>query len=175
MIRYIKEINNNYIYMTYTIIWIILIVILLLNLFVFLLWQKIDKLENLIIDLFKKRNNQVNTIYWISWDTLVKKDEIFKNFFELKRKDFWENYWKISLEAKIDIYKKIHNEINFIFKTCEKHPKISVNHFYLYIKDSILEKSDKIWTYFDMYKKIKSKYSFFKWLANLTIIWIFIK
>ena len=160
--------------MEYIIIWVILI-ILTLNIFVFLLSNKIQKLERLIIDLFNKRNNQVTTLYWISWDTLNKKEEIFKTFFELKRKDFWENNWKIELEAKMNIYKKIHNEINFIFSVCEKHPKISVNPFYGYIKDSILEKSSEIWKYYQLYKKIKIKYMFFKTIANITIIWIFIK
>lgn len=150
-------------------------IILIINIFVFLLSNKIQKLEDLIIELFEKRNNQVVTLYWISGDTLNKKEEIFENFFELKRKDFWENNWTIILEAKMDIYKKIHNEINFIFSICEKHPKISVNPFYWYIKDSILEKSSEIWIYYKLYKKIKTKYRFIKTIANFTIIWLFIK
>lgn len=151
------------------------ITIILYNVFIFLLNKKIKLLEIKIIDLFKRRNNQVTTIYWLSKNHLVKKDEIFKTFFELKRKDFSENYYKLSLEDKIDIYKKIHNEINFIFNVCEKHKKISINPNYVYIKESILEKSHEIWEKIMLYKKIKSKYKFLKLFSNITIIWFFIK
>lgn len=158
----------------YIIIFVISLLIIY-NIFVFLLNRKIKKLEFKIIDLFKKRNNQITTIYWLSKNDLIKKDEIFKEFFELKRKDFSENYYNLDLEDKIDIYKKIHNEINFIFNVCEKHKKISVNPNYVYIKETVLDKSSKIWEYMQKYKSIKTKYAFLKKISYFTIIWIFIK
>lgn len=158
-------------YIIISVIWLIIIY----NIFVFLLNKKIKKLEFKIIDLFKKRNNQITTIYWLSKNDLVKKEEIFKEFFELKRKDFSENYYNLDLEDKIDIYKKIHNEINFIFNVCEKHKKISINPNYVYIKESVLEKSSLIWKNMQKYKDIKTKYLFLKKISYFTIIWIFIK
>lgn len=157
------------------IIWIVFLLIILVNLITFFISKKITNLEKIIIDLFKKRNNQVLTIYSISWNTLNKKEEIFKNFFELKRRDFWESYSELNLENRIEIYKKIHNEINFIFEVCEKHPKISVDPFYIYIKESILEKSEEIWIYYNLHKKLKNIFRISKIFANITIIWLFIK
>ena len=153
----------------------IIILIILYNIFVYFLWTKIEFLEENIIDIFKKRNNQVISIYQISKNYINKSDEIFKEFFDLKRKDFWENSFKIWLKDKINTYKKIHNEIDFIFKVCEKNKNLTINSRYLYLKDSILEKSSLIWERMDIYNKIKKEYKIYKRISNITILWIFFK
>ncbi|NVP17633.1 hypothetical protein HUU51_02845 [Candidatus Gracilibacteria bacterium] len=130
-------------------------------------------MENNIIELFKKRNNQVISIYQVSKNYINKSDEIFKEFFELKRKDFGENSFKIGLKDKINTYKKIHNEIDFIFNICEKNKKLTINPRYLYLKDSILEKSSKIGNRIEIYNKIKKEYKLYKKIANFSIIGFF--
>jgi len=152
-----------------------MIIIIFLNFFVYFLWKKLNKLENNIIWLFKRRNNQVISIYQVSKNYITKSKETFEQFFELKRKDFWENSFNIELKDKLNTYKKIHNEINFIFKICEQHKNIYINPKYLYLKDSILDKSDDIWKKLELYNKIKSEFDLYKKISNLTIIWIFIK
>lgn len=154
---------------------ILMIIIIFLNFFVYFLWKKLNKLENNIIWLFKRRNNQVISIYQVSKNYITKSKETFEQFFELKRKDFWENSFNIELKDKLNTYKKIHNEINFIFKICEQHKNIYINPKYLYLKDSILDKSDDIWKKLELYNKIKSEFDLYKKISNLTIIWIFIK
>jgi len=52
----------------------------------------------------------VVSIYQISKNYITKHDEVFKNFFELKRKDFLDNNININFENKLVIYKEIHNE-----------------------------------------------------------------
>lgn len=160
--------------------WIIIIIsiiifIIFYNIFVYFLWSKIDFLEENIIGIFKRRNNQVMSIYQISKNYINKSDEIFKDFFELKRKDFSENSFKTWLKDKINTYKKIHNEIDFIFKVCEKNNNLTLNSRYLYLKDSILDKSSMIWKRMEIYNRIRNEYKLYKKIANFTILWIFFK
>lgn len=169
--KYLFKLDN----MRLIIIVSIIVLIIIFNLFVLILNNKISTLEKNIIWLFKKRNNQVVSIYQVSKSYLIKPEEIFEYFFELKRKDFWENSFNIELKDKLNTYKKIHNEINFIFKICEQHKKIYINSKYLYLKDSILDKSDEIWKKLDLYNKIKKEYNLYKKIANITLIWIFLK
>ena len=159
---------------TIIIIFIILFIIILFNIFVYLLWKKINKLENIIIDLFTKRNNQIISISWITKTTIVKHDEIFESFFKLKRQDYWNSSYNEGFENKLNLYKKIHYEINFIIKVCEKHNNIINNPTYIYFKESILEKSSRIWKKIELYNNIKKKYDFLSKISKLTIIWIFI-
>ncbi len=161
--------------MQFYIIVICLTIIVIFNIFVYILWKKVSKLEYNIIRLFKKRNNQVVSIYQITKWYLSRIDEIYKEFFDLKRKDFWENSFNIWLNDKIITYKKIHNEIDFIFKVCEQNKKIYLNAKYLYFKDSILDKSNEIWNKLEIYNKIKKEYQVYKKISNLTILWLFIK
>lgn len=154
---------------------IFLIIIFSLNIFVYLLWKKINALEENIINIFKKRNNQMVSIYQISKNYITKHDEVFKSFFELKRKDFLDNNIKLNFDNKLVIYKQIHNEINFIFKICEQNKKLILNAKYLYIKDSIFDKSNEIWKNIELNYKIKKEYIKYKKIANITILWLFIK
>lgn len=102
---------------------------------------KLNKLGEKTINLFSKRNNKIISIYNISEKYLTKHKEVFEEFFKLKRKDFSENLYDLNLDEKIITYRNIHNEINFIFKVCEKHNKINKNAIYNYTKEQILDKS----------------------------------
>ncbi|MDD3794239.1 MAG: hypothetical protein PHI37_05470 [Candidatus Gracilibacteria bacterium] len=151
----------------------ILVIILGLNIFVYLLSNKIKILEENIINIFKKRNNQIVSIYQISKKYINKPDEVFKTFFDLKRKDFIDN--NINFDNKLLIYKEIHNEINFIFKICEQNKKLTLDEKYLYIKDSIFDKSNDIGKNIELYYKIKKEFNNYKKLSNITFLGIFIK
>ena len=154
---------------------ILIFLIITLNLFTYVLWIKLDLLEKNIISIFNKRNNQVVSIFQISKLYLTKTDEIFNEFFNLKRKDFWENSFNTSLSNKLNTYKKIHNEIDFIFKVCEKNNKIQLNPIFLYLKDSILDKSNDIWKNLKLFNNIKKEYGLYKKLSKFTILWLLIK
>ena len=156
---------------TIIIIYIVLLLIILFNIFVYILWKKINKLKLIILNLFKEKNNQIITIYWITNNILVKRNEIFEFFFKLKRQDFWENSYNTNYKSKIILYEKIHYEINFIIKACETHKKIVKNPNYNYIKESLLNKSYNISKKIELLKNIEKKYNFF---LKFTIIWIFL-
>lgn len=153
---------------------IVLFLIISFNIFVYILWRKINKLEINIIEIFKKRNNQIITIYWITKNILVRHEDIFETFFILKRKDFWEDSYNIELKDKLSWYKKMHNEVNFIIKVCEKHKEVLDNPRYIYIKESILEKSSEIWNNIEIYENILKKHKLLSKISKITIIWLLI-
>ncbi len=159
---------------SWLIIWLIILIILLLNIFVFFLRKKIEKLENKIILLLKKRNYQIISIYSISKDILNRHNEIFSDFLELKRRDFFENTYNLDLRSKAITNQMLHNEIGFIFKICDKNKRFYKNEVYNYIKDSIIEKSYEIWEYYYVYNNISKKYNILSKISRLTIIWILI-
>jgi hypothetical protein len=69
--------------------------------------------------------------------------------------------------------KLIHHEINFIFKICNKHPELIKEWGFIYLRNLIIKKSNKIWDKIEKYKKaikILNKLIFYK---NITIIWLF--
>lgn len=159
---------------TIILIYIIVFSIIIFNIFVYLLWKKINVLENIILNLFKRKNNQVISIYWISESCLVRRNDVFESFFKLKRQDFWESSYNGNYNSKIILYDKIHYEINFIIKACETHKKITENPNYNYIKDSILEKNYNISKRIKVLKKITKKYNLLSSISKFTIIWIFL-
>ena len=159
---------------TIIIIYWIIFLIILFNTFVFLLWRKINGLENNILEIFKRKNNQIISIYWISKDKLVKTNQIFEWFFKLKRQDFWESSYNSNYNSKILLYEKINYEISFIMKACETHKKIIDNPNYNYIKDSILEKNSNINNNIKKLEIIEKKYKLYSTISKLTIIWIFL-
>lgn len=108
-------------------------------------------------------------IYQTTKNDLVKSKEIFETFFDLKRREFAED----SLENKLVTYSKIHNEINFIFKTCERHRKIQLNPIYIFLRDWIIEKSQEIWKNMKLYEGIKEKHEKYKNIAKFTLVWNF--
>jgi hypothetical protein len=159
--------------MTLIIVAIVIILVIAFNLFVYLLWKKVIKLEKVIIGLHKSKNSQIVWVYQVAKDDLVKWNEIFKEFFELKRRDFWEEGFYTRLGDKLLIYKKIHNEINFIFKICEKHKNIQISPIYIYFKNLIYKKDKEIWEKMSLYEDIIKKYDNYRIISYFTIIGYF--
>jgi hypothetical protein len=110
----------------------------------YLLKIKIEKFEYNILQLFKEKNNQIPSIFEVTKNYLNKHNEIFNELLNLKKIDFSENSFYTKLTDKTNTYKKIHNELNFIFKVCNKHPKLNKNHNFLYIREVIIDKSSEL-------------------------------
>ena len=158
--------------MTYYIILTLLVFYILFIFFLYLLKTKIDKFENEILNNFKSKNNQITSIYEVTNSSLNKHDEIFKEVLHLKKKDFSENSIYTHLIDKSNIYKLIHKELNFIFKVCNKHPKLNKDYKFLYVRDNIINKSLEIGKNLELYKKILKQYNFMIFLKNITIVWL---
>lgn len=157
------------------IIWIILILIISYCSFVVLFRIKLNKLENILKNLFKIRNYKIVSLYYASQNFLNKHNEIFEEYINLKQKDFSENSLNFNFENKLNTYKKIHNELNFIFKICETNWKLKMDEKYNYIKESILDESYKIWEKYDFYKSIIKKYRKHHKISKIFIIWLFMR
>lgn len=160
--------------MIYYIILISIILFILFICFLILLKNKIQKLENKILMKFKEKNNEITSIYECTKPYLNKHKEIFNEILIYKKKDFSENIFYSNLLEKTKTYKLIHNELNFIFRVCNKHPKINKDPKFLLIKDKIIDKSKDIWNNLTLYKNIVNKYNNLLIIKNLSILWIFI-
>jgi len=131
-LNYIKEYDKIFILiiklnMIYYIIISLIVIYFIFIIFIYLLKIKITIFERQIIQIFKEKNNQIPSIYEITKEYLNKHDEIFIEAISLKKKDFLENGFYTKLIEKSNTYKKIHNELNFIFKVCNKNPKLNKN------------------------------------------------
>jgi len=140
--------------------------------FLYLLNLKIDKFETIIIENFKEKNNQIPSIYEVTSKYLTKHDEIFKEILKLRKTEFVENSFYSKLIQKIKTNKLIHNELNFIFRICNKHPKLDINWKFLFIKDNIVEKNSILEKNLKIYKKIVKQYNYMIFIKNITIIWL---
>ena len=69
----------------------ILLFLILFYVYIFLLKQKIESLENKITVLFNKRVSTIPCIYEISKDVFIKHSEIFKNILHLRKLHFSEH------------------------------------------------------------------------------------
>ncbi len=161
--------------MIYYIISLLLFVVIIAYLFfLYLLHIKIEKNEQKIIYKFKEKNNQIPSIYVVTQNYLNKHDDIFKEILKLKKKDFSDNTSYTSFIEKLHNYKLINNELKFIFKVCDKHPKLHKNSKFLFIKDIIIEKSCEIDKDIKQYKTILKQYNKMVHIKNFTIIWLLI-
>lgn len=160
--------------MIYYILYISLTIYCIFILFIYLLKNKIEVLEKEIIQLFKEKNNQIPSIFEITKGNVNKHKEIFNEILSLKKKDFLENSIYSKISEKSNTYKKIHNEFNFIFRICNKNPKLNKIWNFLLLKDIIILKSYNIWQKIELYKKIIIKFNRLILIKNISIIWLII-
>lgn len=159
---------------------IILLLIIILfwawySIFIIFFRLKLNKLEKILETSFKKRNYKIISLFFISEKFLNKHSEIFEEFKNLKKKDFSENVHNFYFENKMDTYKKIHKEINFIFRICENNELLKRDENYNFIKEEILRESNQIWKKYDFYKEIIKKYKFHHKISKFMLIWLFIR
>jgi hypothetical protein len=157
----------------YIIIWIITLTILYWTV-LFLLETKISAFEKDIIDVFKQRNNLIPSIFEVSKDKVVKHEEIFEETLKLRKINFIENNLWVTLWETIRTQSLIHNELNFIFRICNKHNKLLKEGRFIYIRDLIIDKSFDIGTKIELYKKIVKQYNTLINIKQKSIIWILI-
>lgn len=158
--------------MIYYLIWSLILIFVLFLIFIYLLKIKIEELEEKVLTQFKEKNNQIPSIYEVTKKYLNKHDEIFRESIRLRKKDFSENNFYYKLIDKLNTNKLIHNELNFIFRVCNKHPKLNKDWKFLYIRDVIINKSDEISENIELYKSIIKKFNKMIHLKNFTIIWL---
>lgn len=171
----IKVIKFFLIFMEIIIIWIIAFLLLVFNIFLFLLGKKIERLEKKIRLSFSERTNLLPAIYEVSEKYLIKHEEIFKEILQLRKNEFFLNQNNENFETVIENESRIHHELNFIFNVCNKHMKLLRVGKFIYLRGIIIEKSNKIGLLISFYKEIVKKYNFFLQLNNFFIIGLFIQ
>ena len=152
----------------------LLILFILFNIFILIMKYKIDKLEININNLFKERNNLIPATFEISKTYLIKHQNIFNEAIKLKKIIFWENNYGWTFTKIIKTQELIHKEINFIFKVCNKHPKLLIEWNFIYLRELIIDKSYYLWKKIQLYKEIINKFNLLIKIKNLTIIWLLI-
>lgn len=160
--------------MLFDILIILSVIVILLSVFILLLKSKIDSLENYIKNLFNIRTNIIPSLFEVSHSNLVRHDEIFREIIKLRKISFSERSLDRSLAEIIWTEQLIHNELNFIFKICNKHQKLLTNWKFIYLRELVIANSSNIWDYLKLYKAIIKKYNFLIKIKNYSLIWLFI-
>lgn len=159
--------------MFYILIFLI-IILLSFNIFIFALEKKLKELEYKTRNLFKQRTNLIPAIYEVSQAFLVKQEEIFKEILILRKEEFFWNESNLNFSKIIEIESKIHHELNFIFKVCNKHPKLLKNWKFIYLREVLIEKSSSLSEKIELYKTISKKYNFLLFIDKIILIGFFI-
>lgn len=155
--------------------WIILlgIIIFLLTggyVFLYFFQRKLHLLENTIISIFQTRSDILPGIYEISKEYLTKHNDIFRESLTLRKTEFSMIENGVWLNEIIELESHIHHEINFIFKVCNKHPKLLKNGNFIYIRETIIQRSHKLWEMIQLYKTMTEKYNFLIHIKNYSLI-----
>lgn len=144
------------------------------NIFLFLLWKKIIKLESKIIEKLIQRSSLIPSFYDISKPYLVRHDNIFKEILHLRNIEFFECWNGIDFFKIIETEYKIHNELNFIIKLCCKHQKLIKDWNFILLKDLLIDLSYDIGESVALHKQISKKYNNFIFMDKFFLIWLFV-
>jgi hypothetical protein len=147
-----------------------LIILFGFNIFIFVLEKKLKELEYKTRNIFKQRTNLLPAIYEVSKPFLVKHEEIFKEILILRKTEFFWNESNLNFSKIIEIESKIHHELNFIFKVCNKHPKLLKNWKFIYLREILIEKSSSLSKKIELYKLMSKKYNSLLLLDKILII-----
>lgn len=158
--------------MSFYIIIFVLIIFLLFIWFIYLLEYKIKTLEHKIKALFSKRTWLISSLYELTKNDLVRHDEIFINIIKYKKIELSQLEYNDSFINLINTEILIHNELNFIFKVCNKHQRLTKKWNFIYIRELFIEKSREIWNNIDIYKNITKRFNKLIWIKNITIVWL---
>lgn len=138
--------------------------------FLYVFHLQLLKLERKIMRLFRARTDTIPGIYEISKPYLTKHADIFRESLRLRKAEFSLLEDAPSITSTIDIESQIHHEINFVFKVCNKHPKLLKNGNFIYIRESVINKSKNLWDMVQLYKKMTKRYNSFIKIKNYSII-----
>jgi len=156
----------------YYIIWGVFLLLIIYYIFLKFYENKINLLEEKIKKLFSERTALIPWVFEISNIFLTKHDEIFHEILNLRKMEFSQANNNIPLSEIMSTKKLIHHEINFIFKVCNKHPKLIKEWNFIYLRNLIIKKSSKIWKEVKKYKMVTKKFNKLIFYKNLTIIWL---
>lgn len=159
--------------------WILLwsfvfIVLASFSLFIFFLKRKIWILEKKIISLFLARTNLIPWIFEVSKDVLIKHNDIFREILALRKLEFTEKENNVEFYQFIETESKVHHELNFIFKICNKHPHLLQDGRFIYLRDLLIDRSMNISENIILYKSISKKINRFISLSRFGLIWLLI-
>lgn len=150
----------------------IIIVLVLGYVFFYFFSLKIEILERKIINLFRSRTDVFPILYETSKATLSRHDEIFREAFLLRKKEFSLLSISHSIESFIELEWKIHHEINFIFQVCNKNPELLRNGDFLYIRDVMVEKSSEIAREIKKYRRVIEIHNQIIKYKNYSLLWL---
>ena len=171
----LEIIKLNWIMIYWIIIFVVLSLIIVYSIFVINYRLRLNNTEDILKNNFKKRNYKMVSLFYASKNFLNKHNEVFEEYINLTQKDFSETSLNFVFENKLDTYKKIHYEINFIFKICEANAKLKDTWKYNYIKEEILKESAVIWKKYEIYKKSLAKYEFHHKISKFFLVWLFLR
>jgi hypothetical protein len=161
--------------MLYSIIfWSIWLFFVWFLIFILILKNKIELLEDKIEQTFQSKNNLIPALFEVTKKDLIKHNQIFHELIKLKKTDFSEQSVYSNIHQTIYTQQKIHKELDFIFRVCHKHKKLIKDYKFYYIKELLFHRVSKLWESIALYKKIIKKYNKLITIKNLTIIWLFI-
>lgn len=115
---------------------------------------KISQKEARIIALFQKRNDTIPALYEIEKAYFPQFQEIFQEILELRKQEFHISEITKKLETFIELEKKMHHELNFIFQISNKNPRLLREKRFLYLRDIILDISLSLSREIQIYRKI---------------------
>jgi hypothetical protein len=81
-------------------------------------------LENKIKKLFNSRTNLIPSIYDATKNDFTRHSDIFSGILKYRKIEFSQNDYDENFIAILNTETQIHNELNFIFKIMNKHPKL---------------------------------------------------
>ena len=156
------------------IIFIVLLILAIYSLFLFFLKRKLRKLEKKIISLFLARTNLIPGIFEVSKDTLIRHSDIFREILSLRKLEFTEKENDVEFYQFIETETKVHHELNFIFKICNKHPHLLQDGRFVYLRDLLIDRSMNISESIIIYKWISKKINRILQISRFALIWFFI-
>lgn len=157
-------------YLIFGCIWLVS----LYYLFLLLLENKVEKLEEKIVALFQRRADTIPALYECTTSYLTKHESIFEEILRLRKHAFSFSGYNPTLHEILPLEKQIHHELNFIFDVCHTHNKLQKDARFLYTRDILLQKSHEIWKYIELYKHITQKLNTLIMIKNLTVIGLFL-
>lgn len=138
--------------------------------FLYVFHLQLQKLEKKILGMFRARTDTIPGIYELSKAFLTKHEDIFRESLRLRKSEFSILENTPTLTQTLEIEWQIHHEINFVFKVCNKHPKLMKHGNFIYMRDIVIQKSKNLWDMVQLYKAMTKKYNTCISIKNYSII-----
>ena len=154
--------------------WLLSTIVVILFVMLKIKEYQLNILEQHIQTLFIERTWILPSFFEVSKSFLTKHDDIFKELLLLRKQEFSEEWLWYTLFKSYPTKKLIHHEINFIFRICNKHPKLIKAWKFIYLRNLLMEKSSHIGSNISEYKQLVKVFNKLVSIKNKTIIWLFL-